>query len=217
MDFDYRQYIPPSVPSEQNFAHTPLLKPLYNVEWNGDRSKILKENNPNGKARAMRFLAGIRYSQTQRRKGRKKTWDKGQARDLEAWQASFRDDGKLPVPDMPGDPAQDVIFAFGKFAAGMEELSRAVDERPLCRFDFPYDHRMDVFACHTSIVLNISLGLTLRASAYLQANEPGRAFRDVRTGIKIITRTKDDPLLISALSKVFSISRLQQPIWEALR
>ncbi|MCH2061251.1 MAG: hypothetical protein MK183_11550, partial [Verrucomicrobiales bacterium] len=37
--FDYRVHIPGTVPSEKNFAHTPLLKPLLEYDWNDDMSE----------------------------------------------------------------------------------------------------------------------------------------------------------------------------------
>ena len=37
--FDYRAMVPAPIPSEKNFAHTALLKPLFDYEWN---SELLK-------------------------------------------------------------------------------------------------------------------------------------------------------------------------------
>ena len=34
--FDYKQIVPKTVPSEKNFAHIPLLKPLHDYKWNED-------------------------------------------------------------------------------------------------------------------------------------------------------------------------------------
>jgi hypothetical protein len=40
--FDYKQIIPQPIPSAKNFAHIPLLKPLYEHKWNKD----LTESTP---------------------------------------------------------------------------------------------------------------------------------------------------------------------------
>ena len=38
--FDYKQIIPKPIPSEKNFAHIPLLKPLHEHNWNKDLTKF---------------------------------------------------------------------------------------------------------------------------------------------------------------------------------
>ena len=40
--FDYRVFVPAPIPSEKNFAHTPLLKPLLEEKWNSE----LTESKP---------------------------------------------------------------------------------------------------------------------------------------------------------------------------
>ena len=37
--FDYKQIVPKPIPSGENFAHIPLLKPLYEYKWNEDQAK----------------------------------------------------------------------------------------------------------------------------------------------------------------------------------
>ena len=81
--FDYRVHIPETVPSEKNFAHTPLLKPLLEYDWNDDMSEA-EPSNPaqHSKATSLFELPGNQPSLGQ--------WQAGKSVDLVAWQEYFR-------------------------------------------------------------------------------------------------------------------------------
>ena len=51
--FDYKQVVPKPVPSERNFAHIPLLKPLHEYKWNKD----LTESTPIDQKKSIRHKA----------------------------------------------------------------------------------------------------------------------------------------------------------------
>ena len=53
--FDYREFVPAPVPSEKNFAHTPLLKPLLEEEWNSELTES-KPADPEKYKQAERLL-----------------------------------------------------------------------------------------------------------------------------------------------------------------
>ena len=55
---DYRQWIPAPIPSEKNFAHTPLLKPLFETEYDEDFGTFTP-TDPEKHEQAERLLQGL--------------------------------------------------------------------------------------------------------------------------------------------------------------
>ena len=148
--FDYKQIVPKPIPSEKNFAHIPLLKPLYEFKWNEDQAKII-------------WLDQKKFDQTQsllRIEGdsiipKLSVWLKSQPIDLEAWQTFFRAEKGWPHPEKAGKPSVDVLQALGKFEATMAKLTQAAKERPLCLYDVNYERHYSALLPHLAIYKNI--------------------------------------------------------------
>ena len=93
--FDYRQWIPAPIPSEKNFAHSPLLKPLFETEYDED-SGTFKPADPEKYEQARRLFDDLRDLEDTPNE----SWESGQRLDLAAFQESFR---KGASPRKPGE------------------------------------------------------------------------------------------------------------------
>ncbi len=83
--FDYRQWIPAPIPSEKNFAHTPLLKPLFETEYDEDFGTFTPAD-PEKHEQAERLFDDLRDLEDTP----DFSWHSGQRVDLAAFQESFR-------------------------------------------------------------------------------------------------------------------------------
>ena len=230
--FDYRQWIPAPIPSEKNFAHTPLLKPLFETEYDEDFGTFTPAD-PEKHEQAERLLQGLLDFEELPAFIR---WPDGQRVDLAAFQKIFRKEGPSPPPakldkrleDMlealgvsaddkagpprvwphpakPGKPAEDILLALGVFAEDMAELTRAAKERPLCRFDIKYEALLSAPTPHRYVLRNAILCYTLRALAHLATDDIEAAFSDVEMGLFLTDCMSIEPMLHSQLTRASSL------------
>ena len=241
--FDYRQWIPAPIPSEKNFAHSPLLKPLFETEYDED-SGTFKPADPEKHEQARRLFDDLRDLEDTPNE----SWESGQRLDLAAFQESFRkgasprkpgefdkrlkelleangvstDDKAEPPPRVwprpakPGKPAEDILQALGVFTEDMTELARAAKERPLCRFDVNYEALLSAEMPHVMVLHNAIYCYTLRALAHLAADDIEGAFSDVEMGLFLTDCMSIEPLLLSQLARTSSLAIVLQAVWEGL-
>ena len=209
--FDYKQIVPKPIPSEKNFAHIPLLKPLHEHKWN----KNLSEADPIDQkkfdqAQSLLKIEGVSIPKLD-------GWQIGQSVDLNAWQKFFREEKAWPHPKKPGKPAADILQALGKFEATMAELTQAAKERPLCRYDVKYEAHFAALLPHLSPLRNFVKGFTLRALAHQANDNPEAALADVRMSLFLTESIRDEPMLISQLVRIASLQIALQPVWDGLK
>jgi hypothetical protein len=215
--FDYRVHIPETVPSEKNFAHTPLLKPLFEYDWNDDMREAEPANPAqHSKAISLFKLSGKRPSLGQ--------WQAGHAVDLVAWQEYFRGqedflkgaDLKNPAKAQPDQAASDVLQALTVFGEEMTALLIAAKERPLCRFDVRYEAHLNAKSPHLFVLMQAARCFTLRAVAYLAEDDPNAAFTDAGMVIFLARSIAGEPTLISHLVRIAILEQALQVIWQGL-
>ncbi|MCH2367404.1 MAG: hypothetical protein MK554_09355 [Planctomycetes bacterium] len=205
--FDYRAMVPAPIPSEKNFAHTPLLEPLFDYEWNSELTDS-KPADPEKHEQAEGLLdidedlpAVIR-------------WQSGRRVELAAFQEIFRTERCWPNPETAGKPAEDILQALEVFADDMAELTRAAKERPLCRFDIKYEAHFAAAMPHLLVLRNLTRCYTLRAIARLHAGDLEAAFADVEMGLFLAECLADEPLALSQLVRISNLEMILQAIWE---
>ena len=240
---DYRQWFPAPIPSEKNFAHTPLLKPLFETEYDEDFGTFTPAD-PEKHKQAERLFDDLRDLEDTP----DFSWPSGQRVDLAAFQESFRkgasppepvkldirlkellethgvstDDKDEPPPRVwphpakPGRPAEDILQALGVFADEMAELTRAAKERPLCRFDIKYEALLSAPTPHRYVLRNAILCYTLRALAHLATDDIEAAFSDVEMGFFLTDCMSIEPMLHSQLTRASSLPVVLQAVWEGL-
>ena len=215
--FDCRARIPAPVPSEKNFAHTPLLKPLLAYDWNDDMSEAEPADPAqHSKAISLFKLSGKRPSLGQ--------WQAGHAVDLVVWQEYFRgqeeffkaEEGKIPAKAQPDQAASDVLQALTVFGEEMTALLIAAKERPLCRFDVKYEAHLNARAPHLQVLMQASKCFALRAVAYLARGEHEAAYADTDMIVFLAQSIAGEPILISHLVRVAILRNALQVIWQGL-
>ena len=126
VSFDYHESFPPAVPSNKNFAHTPLLKPLLEHEWSADGTELIKNPPKDATARANKLMAMNGDPPSYGR------WMVGQRVNLVKWQQFFRNQKNWPHPEQPGSPGADILHALKKYEPELSELATAIRDRPQC-------------------------------------------------------------------------------------
>ena len=209
--FDYKQIIPKPIPSEKNFAHIPLLKPLHEHKWNKD----LTESTPIDQKKFYQAESLLKIEGDSRPD--LDGWKTGQPVDLIAWQKFFREEKDWPNPEKAGKPATDILQALTKFEATMTELTLAAKERPLCRYDIKYEAHFAALVPHLGPLRNFIRSFTLRALAHLANDDPKAALADTRMCLFLAESIRDEPLLISQLVRIACLQIATQPVWEGLK
>ena len=209
--FDYKQIIPKPIPSEKNFAHIPLLKPLHEHKWN----KELTESTPIDQKKFYQAESLLKIEGDSRPD--LDGWKTGQPVDLIAWQKFFREEKDWPHPEKAGKPATDILQALTKFEATMTELTLAAKERPLCRYDIKYEAHFAALVPHLGPLRNFIRSFTLRALAHLANDDPKAALADTRMCLFLAESIRDEPLLISQLVRIACLQIAIQPVWEGLK
>ena len=145
----FLQLLPTGVPDEENFAYTPILRPLFTYEWNEDGTgfsadnaqtpskelnKLLKTRLPFRTRKSREWLKDWEITHS---KSGDMGWFHGTPLDLGIYQAYFRDKPEWPSPETLGDPAEDVLFAVNQFGEVIEKVVKASKERPRFLPEFP--------------------------------------------------------------------------------
>ncbi len=226
--FDVASLVPKSVPSEQNFAMTPLLKPLLDYGAGPSRWR-----DPEGIERADAVainltMPGLPYldseviidspvgpSVSSTRPPKLGRWASGQRTDLKAWQAFYRGNTNYPAPRRPGVPAADVLTALSRFDGELAEL-RSAASRPFSVFPVHYEEDAGALLKHLAVLKHLAQVATLRALALLELDRSDEALRDVELALRFADSIKDEPILISQLVRVSIVAMALQPVQEGL-
>ncbi len=212
--FDYKRVIPKPIPSEKNFAHIPMLKPLHEYKKKDDQIGVTPVD-PKKHEQAKNLL------RIERLKGKSLPklgqWNIGQPADLITWQKFFREQKGWPHPEEAGKPAEDILQALGKFKPTMAKLAQAAKARPLCRFGIKYEAHFGALLPHLATCRNLVRSFTLRALSHLANDDPEAALADVRMGLFIAESIRDEPILISQLVRIACLQMALQPVWEGLQ
>ena len=212
--FDYKQVILKLIPSEKNFAHIPMLKPLHEYKKKEDQTGVTPiDPKKHEQAKNLLKIEGLK-GKSLPKLGQ---WNIGQPADLIAWQKFFREQKGWAHPEEAGKPAADVLLALGKFKPTMAKLTKTAKERPLCRFDINYEAHFGALLPHLSTYRNLVRSFTLRALAHLANDDPESALADVRMCLFLAESIRDEPILISQLVRISCLKMALQPVWEGLQ
>ena len=128
-------------------------------------------------------------------------WHEGHIEDLDAWRTSFTN--------------ADLMAALSKYDPILRQLAE-VSNRPYCRFPIHYDDTYWALLPHLTSLRNLARIYHLRALAELSTGQSDPAFDDVQACLWLAARIKDEPILISFLTKVAIVDLATQPVWEGL-
>ena len=202
--FDMASFVPPPVPDDQNFAMTPLLRPVldYYRSTNGVRWR-----DTNGYAR----LENLRVY------GSNADYNKAPAfgsveqdkfTDLQAWHDYYQGNTNFPQPKLSGSPAQDILVALGKFDAEMNELREAAATRPASRFPIHYEEQppFGILLPHLSRIKGLCQLFLLRSTALMELGRGEEALADLQMAFRFSDSVRDEPFLIDHLVRIAALT-----------
>src|SRR5262249_28853356 len=113
------------------------------------------------------------------------------------WQAYYRAGTNYPVPEKPGQPAADVLFALRKFDTEFDQPAEAV-KRPAARYAIKYDepNPAGILLPHLGHIKVMTQALRQRSAARLETGDTTGAVADTLTGLRLADTLRGDPLLI---------------------
>jgi hypothetical protein len=203
---------PAPVPTEQNFATTPLLRPIL------DFSRVdghLVWNDTNGIARLEKIQADLQAgTHTRLPLG---NLEKNTFADLIACQDFYRGNTNYPQPAKAGTPAEDILVALGKFDTEFKELREAA-ARPHARFPIEYDYEPSwgILLPHLARLKSLTVLTHMRATAELDANRSTDALADLKLGLRFSDVIHDEPILIDHLVRLATTGINLQTMREGL-
>jgi hypothetical protein len=229
--FDFKDFVPPPVPDDQNFAMAPIWVESIKATLGPERSRQWFGNNyaENGRTNFTdRLWLVVVHNDDWNNEPRHGYWAIGTVTDLEPWQAYYRapvatnrnspiTTNEFPVAPQPQAPAQDVLLALSKYDPAIEELRQA-SQLPYSRFPLGYDieNLDDILLPHLAALKRSSQVLQLRAIAELQNGESQKAADDVKLSFRLIDSVRTEPFMISDLVRMAMCEITLQPIYEGL-
>jgi hypothetical protein len=228
--FDFKDFVPPPVPDDQNFAMAPIWIESVKATLGPERSRQWFGNNyaENGRTNFTDRLALnlTRDNDDWRNEPTNGYWAKGTITNLKGWQSYYRASvtnrnstitNEFPIASQPQTPAQDVLLALSKYDSAIEELRQA-SELPYSRFPLGYDAEppAGILLPHLAALKRCSQFLQLRTIAELQNGENQKAADDVKLSFRLIDSIRTEPFLISHLVRVAMCEITLQPIYEGL-
>jgi tetratricopeptide (TPR) repeat protein len=216
MKFVVAEIAPPSVPDEQNFALTPLLKPALDFvrTTNG-----IQWRDTNAYAHLQLVRADLNQGQTNEfHPSDLGNLEQGTLANLEAVRNFYRGNTNYPQPAKSGTAAEDILVALGKFDGELKELREAAATRPYSRFPIEYDYEpaAAILLPHLAQVKGIAEVVNVRALALLDAGQTERAFEELKLGFRLSDSIKDEPLLIDHLVRIAILTMDLQIVREGL-
>jgi hypothetical protein len=198
---EWKANVPPSVPDEENFARTPLLKAI------GTKSKV----DTNVWAR----FDYVGFGELAPFLGSGGSWDEGRlATDLEACQKTLRASTHFNLPPLPRAPAEDVLDALRKLQPEFDEL-RAASLRRYSQFVInpelsPEQVEIPNYVAYRTLIQLLSL----RATAELALAQNKEALKDMIVMQRLTESLKSELTLVSAMIRVAISGVTVHTFWE---
>jgi hypothetical protein len=218
---DWKDYVPPPAPDQQNFAMTPFLAPLFDFNPSPRKEGQSLWRDTNGYNRITSFQAHLGTAE-------QATTDHDQPRteqrmtDLQGWAAALAGNtNKVPAAAAPSltraEAAVEVLRGLAKDDPIAEEL-RSASQRPYARFNVRYedDFAPAILLPELACVESATVLFQVRASAELALDRADQAWADTKMALFLADTLKDEPFLISKLVQVALVHLSLKPIWEGL-
>jgi hypothetical protein len=231
--FDLKDFVPPLVPDDQNFAMAPIwiesikatLGPKNSRRWYGDKFPDNGRTNFTERLELNMMRKEVWGWKDEPTNG---NWAKGTITDLKPWQAYYRAPvetnrnsaiatNEFPITPQPQSPAEDVLLALSKFNPVIEELRQA-SQLPYSRFPLEYTNEFpaSILLPHLAALKRCTQVLQLRAIVELQNGQSDKALDDVKLALQLTDKIRTEPFLISHLVRIAMLQLTLQPIYEGL-
>jgi len=205
----FAELVPPMPPEAENFAMTSFflgafdktIDPATGKErwrlWQEQQVKRQQPVAPVGIATDGQWQLGERT---------RIKWNNSELKALEAALA-----GRLNTNEPFGVMRQYLALKESE----LTEVEIAV-QRPHSQFPVRYEDNVSALLPHLNEIKRLGRLFSLRALARLEAGDSDGALRDVLTTIRLADSLRNEPILISVLSRVAMLDQATQAVWQGL-
>lgn len=208
--------VPPPVPDDQNFAMTPLLKPILDYTQPPNGSVVWADTNAQARLQKISaFLDPPRNTNNHLVLG---SLEKGAFADLPACADYYRGNTNYPQAPANASPAETILVALDKFAPELKELREAAAARPFSRFPIHYDYQpcWAILLPHLAPMKGLTQLTHVRAVAELATGRSADAFADLELGLRLSQSISNEPLLIDHLVRLAALAIDLQTVREGI-
>jgi hypothetical protein len=184
----------PEIPDAQNFAALPMFRAIFEPEARSPLA-LPMANNP---VKQPDFGNAV----------------KGVSIDWASWQKLFHDSGW--IGETTDSPERDVLRALEHYAPHFAEWHEWRN-RPQCRFPLELDNGMAMRLPHLQLLKDATKVFALQARAQLALGEPEEAYQSLQDVLQTQRALKDEPTLVSGLTRLAAIGHTVETIGEGLR
>ncbi len=206
--------VPPPVPDEDNAAASPVFRELFDFGERDESGYRVHRNYEKlaglSQALVLRRFPGALPDPT--------GFLAGRHTDIDAWAKHMSSkDHPRPFEIDPNarTPADIVLSALDDLEP---ILSRHIEvsRRPHAVFPITYEDHVGALLPHLSTIKHAATAVNLRACVRLEKSDHQKAFQDSISGLRIASLPRSEPILISSLVQIASLTIALQPLWEGL-
>ena len=209
-DLDFKNFVPPIVANEENFAETPLIRswfPRGGPAWESNytsAAKLIPSQNTNRYKSDRFFMDLVAWEMA---------FNAVQADPEAKSTKKFQSDKRDPASRAAAAPL--VLKSLESSAEIFEELRQA-SGRPYSRYPITYDlsQPWGILLPHLASVKKICSELQLKACAELALGQSASALEDTKLSLHLADSLQDEPFLISHLVRIACVRIALQPVWE---
>jgi hypothetical protein len=207
--FDYKKFIPPPIPDDQNLAALPIFEVKEGRTTDLFERAVQKQVMPQLMAAMHDGVAGVDIPSS----GNVTT---GKPPDLAAINATLQKSYEAVFPGKPAPP--DALAKLDALYPFIDDLRAAVRTHPFYRLKVDYDADLPIMRQWWPVTKSITLCklLTLHANLALDQKQPDIAFGDIQVGLAMVRGTQKDPSLVGGLVTLGDWAILQATIYSGL-
>jgi hypothetical protein len=222
--FDASAFVPPVVPTSENFAMTPLLSPLFDFipgtqKWRNTNAFAYVNGFAPEYDRAAKAVKAVKST-------RSNSWLTTEI-DLVAWREAYlQTTNRINQPITARENARPTHLAASRTEAAevvltnLAECTDALEElqesskRKYSRFNLRYnnDDPAAIILPHLAVLKHICQILQLRATAELAVGKKTEALSDISLMFRVAEASRDEPIIISQLVRLPMLYMALEPI-----
>jgi hypothetical protein len=207
---EWKVFIPPPIPEEQNFAATPVIQswfPRGQNGWSDEFARVVGKVRPKSKRDSSNrhFIDLVAWAAAFTAE------EAGETNKNEQFQIEDRDSKER------AKAAPAVLQGLKSSGPVFEEL-RDASRRPYARYPVVYnlDSPWTILLPHLARIKGAGQRLQTKACAELAAGQSDKALEDVKLLLYLADSVRDEPFLISYLVRIACVQQAIQSIWEGL-
>jgi hypothetical protein len=214
-NFNLSHFVPPTIPDDQNFTMTPLLKPI--MEFKHTKNGVVwLDTNASAKVSNLRSELQSKGITNNSKAG---SIERGTFADLKTYQEFYKGNTNYYQPTTPGPAGEDILIALSKFDSELNELKEAMKTRPLAKWNVRYTDGDSVFAIllpHLGHIKGLVVFCQIHGIAAADAGLSQMALEDFLVALRLSDSVKNTPILIDHLVRLATLNLTIQGIRDGL-